>query len=167
MPWRQTLPHPRGLLVNLSSPFPLHHLHCYHHQLIKVSRPQGRGGILRCSKAPRSTIFGSKTDKYCQRRKFFWVVCTVTIFYAACELLKEEELQSIEMCHLYVVRWCLSYIVVFVFLPSVIGRNPSRYELASFLGKPSKKNSHVSMDTFRTPLSPPPRVYGRLGGSFF
>ena len=23
------------------------------------------------------------------------------------------------------------------------------------------------MDTFRTPLSPPPQVYGRLGGSFF
>ena len=35
------------------------------------------------------------------------------------------------------------------------------------LGKPSIKKSHVSMDTFRTPLSPPPRVYGRLGGSFF
>ena len=40
------------------------------------------------------------------------------------------------MCHLYVVRWCLSYIVVFVFHPSVIGHlrsNPSGYKLASSL----------------------------------
>ena len=35
-------------------------------------------------------------------------------------------------------------------------------------GSPQQDKSHVSMDTFRTPLSPPhPRVYGRLGGSFF
>ena len=41
--------------------------------------------------------------------------------------------------------------------PGLWGGRPWRWSRSSWhLGKPSIKKSHVSMDTFRTPLSPPP-----------